>query len=100
MDKSVELLHLSATDRSQYVGEAIVVANFVVNVLDGILLGLGSQVPGVLGPLGVVGNKHSAAAGGDDLISVETEAAGAVESTEALATVHGAETFGGIFDDL
>jgi hypothetical protein len=68
-----QLLHLRATDRSQQVGQTIVVAHLPVDVFDRIVFGLGGQIFGFLGPLLIVCNEHTAATRGDDLVTVEAK---------------------------
>ena len=73
-DIFVKLLQLSTAYGGLDVGQPIVVADFIVDILNRVVLGLGRQVFRLLGPLLLVSDDHSAAAGGDNLVAIETKA--------------------------
>src|SRR5580658_7819283 len=82
-----QLLHLRTTDRRQEVGQAIVITDFPVNVLDRVVLGLGGKVLGSPGPLLVICDDHSTAARSDYLVTVETETRNVAEAAHGTPLV-------------
>ena len=76
VDPVPQVLELGPTERSQDVGQPVVVADLGVLVVGRRLAGLGGQIPGPLGQVGVGGDQHAPAAGGDDLVAVEAEHGG------------------------
>ena len=71
----VEHLQLPSPDAGQHVAHAVVVAHLGVVVGPAGIARLGGPEPRLLHPLAVVGDQHSAAGGGDDLVAVERERA-------------------------
>ena len=84
---TIELFHLRAADSRQHVRETIIVANRVVDIFDRIIFSLCRKVAGTCRPLGVVGNHHAAAAGGDDFVAVKTEATDVPDAADAFSAI-------------
>ena len=72
LDEALKLCQLRKPQTRLYVGHAVVVADFVVQKLQYVGLGLGAQVLGMVKPGGIVAHHHAARAGRDDLVAVET----------------------------
>ncbi len=98
-DPPLEHRQLPPGDRGQEVAQPVVVADLRVFVVRGRVAGLGGQEAGPAAQLGVVAGEHPAAAGGDDLVAVEGEAANPPERARRTAAVRRAERFGGVLDD-
>src|SRR5438876_11973290 len=98
-DERFQILQLGATHRRLNVTKPIVVAYLIVNILDRILLRLGSQVscPGC--PGFVVSDDHPAAASGNNLIPVKTKATDIGQATHRTVLVFRSEAFGRILDN-
>ena len=73
-EKAGQLLHLGAAQCGVDIGQAVVVANLVVDEQPFVRhLGGGGEVLGEFAQLLVVGEDGAAAAGGDDLVAVEAQ---------------------------
>lgn len=94
-----EEFELGGAESGLEVGHAVVVTDLIVDEFDGFDFGGGAEVAGVLDEVFVVGDEHAAAAGGDEFVAVEAEAADGADGAAGVAFVEAAERFGGVFDD-
>ena len=103
LDKRFQLFQLSKSQRGLKVCHAVIVANLVVNEIQGIILCLGGKVFGLLQIVHTVGNNHAAAAGRDDFVPVKgvntniTDGSG-VPARKAALCIVAAEGHTGILD--
>lgn len=90
-DENLKLLQLGAAQCRIQVGQAVVVADLVVDVFVWMgLLGGGGDVFGA-GAQGLVGEDHAAPAGGDDLVAIEAQRAQEADGTGVASFVQAAE---------
>ena len=97
-DVLFEVGHLATYHSSDDVAHAVVVADFLVLVPRGGLATLGAPLAHLLGVFLAVGEEHSAARTGDDLVAVEADGAVVAEVSCLLALVACTEAFGGVLD--
>lgn len=99
-EEGVDLLELGATEGGLEVGEAVVEADFAMDVFVAREFGLGGEVFDVLGEAFVASDGHAAAAGGDEFIAVKTEAPDIAEGADGAAADGGTEALSGVLDDF
>ena len=86
-EERVDLLQLGEAERGADVRQAVVEADLVVVVGEPGQPRLGREVAGAPGERLVVGHEHPAAAGGDELVAVEAEAADPPDRADLAAGV-------------
>ena len=97
-DTQIEDFELAAPDAGEDVAHTVVVPEFGVFVGEAGVAGLLRPEARLVHPGLVSGDEHSAACGGDDLVSVEGVDADVAERSGRLTLVERAYRFGGIFD--
>ena len=97
-DELVEHLELRDPDRGLHVGEAVVVADFAVHVLDRVVLRLGGEIARAVRERGVGGDDRPAAAGRDELVAVEAQARRVRARPRGPVLVARAEALRRVFD--
>ena len=98
-DVFFEVRHLASHNACNHVAHAVVVADFFVLVPGCGFAALGAPLAHLLGVFLAVGEEHSAAGTGDDLVAVKADGAEVAEISGLLALVACAEAFGGVLDE-
>ena len=98
-DVFFEVWHLATHNACNHVAHAVVVADFFVLVPSCGFAALGAPLAHLFGVFLAVGEEHSAAGAGDNLVSVEANGTVVAEVSGLLALVACAKTFGGVFDE-
>ena len=70
-----------------------------MNVFDGIVFRLRSQILGFARPCLVIGDNHAAAAGGYDLVPIEAKAGNVTERSNHSVLVSRTQTLSRVFND-
>ena len=95
----VQRLQLAQSDGGEDVAEAVVIAEDGVLVMGRGITRLGREVAGLLGKILIIGDKHAAPGGGDDLVAVEGVDAGPAERARSPVAIGGAQGLGGVLDE-
>ena len=96
VEEVLELLELRDPDRRLQIRQPVVEADLVVDPLERIAARLRGERAHPRGHLRVARQHHAAAAGRDDLVAVERQAAGRAVDADPPAPVEGAERLGGV----
>ena len=83
---------------ASHIVESIVISDLVVNVLYWVSFRLSRQVPGTLGPFGLIGDNHAPAARRHQLVAVETETGDVPQVPNHATVIAGTKTLGRVFD--
>ena len=99
-DFAGETGELAEPDAGGDIAETVIITDGGMLVMRRGVPRLGRQETRLLGQFGIVGDKHAAAAGGDDLVTVERMDAEEAERTGRGFSIGRAKGFSGILDEL